>query len=142
VSHDFVSAAAQDGMMRFIRVYVELFRAVFAAFRAPRVQALLVVCLLIALTEALVFTRVEGWSLLDAFYFSVVSMATVGYGDLAPTTPLGKVSCMVFLVVGIGVFVLTVSSIAQAIMRELSLAERKSNAGTRDTVSSDPRPRP
>ena len=39
----------------------------------------------------LVYHWLEGWSYLDALYFCVVSLATVGYGDLTPTTPLGQV---------------------------------------------------
>lgn len=111
--------------MRILAAYAALFRAIFGAFRAPRVQALLLVCVLIALTQALVFMRLEGWRFLDAFYFSVVSMATVGYGDFAPQTSLGKIAALAFLLVGIGVFVLTVSSIAQAILHELALSERQ-----------------
>ena len=38
-----------------------------------------------------VFYRfVEGFSWIDAYYFSVVTLATVGYGDLAPRTTAGK----------------------------------------------------
>jgi voltage-gated potassium channel Kch len=109
--------------MRLLRAYNVLFWAIVGAFRLPRVQALLLVCLLIALCQAVVFARLEGWRLFDAFYFSVVSMATVGYGDLAPQTFLGKLAALAFLLVGIGVFVLTVSSIAQAILHQLSLAD-------------------
>lgn len=126
--------AALAHLMRLLRAYAALFRAVFEAFRIPRVQALLLICLLIALVQALVFRLLEGWRFLDAFYFSVVSMATVGYGDLAPATPLGKVFTLIFLVVGIGVFVLTVSSIAQVILSELLVLERRgelrANRGT------------
>jgi voltage-gated potassium channel len=111
--------------MRLLRAYVLLFRAIAKAFRSPRIQALLLVCLLIALTQALVFTRVEGWRFLDAFYFSVVSMATVGYGDLAPATPLGKLFSLIFLLIGIGVFVLAVSSIAQTILQDLFASEER-----------------
>jgi hypothetical protein len=111
--------------MRVFRAYATLYRAIIAAFGTPRVQALLLVCLLIALCQALVFRLVEGWRFLDAFYFSVVSMATVGYGDFAPETALGKILAMGFLMIGIGVFVLTVSTVAQEILRNLSVLERR-----------------
>lgn len=110
--------------MQFLHVYIRLVKAVFAAFRSTQVQALILICTLIALAEAAVFTHLEDWRFLDAFYFSVVSMATVGYGDFVPTTALGKIASLAFLLVGVGVFVLTVSSIAQTILRELALAER------------------
>ena len=29
----------------------------------------------------------EGWDAADAFYFWCMTVSTVGYGDLAPTTP-------------------------------------------------------
>jgi voltage-gated potassium channel len=109
--------------MRFLRAYATLSHAIIAAFSSARIQALLLVCLLIASCQALVFRVVEGWRLLDGFYFSVVSMATVGYGDLAPATPLGKLLTMLFLMIGVGIFVLTVSSIAQAILQEMTKSE-------------------
>ena len=60
---------------------------------------------------------VEGWSLLDAVYFSVVTIATVGYGDLAPETTLGKLFTIGFIFSGIGLFVAAVTAVAQAILR-------------------------
>jgi voltage-gated potassium channel len=51
---------------------------------------------------ALFYWRVEGWSFFDALYVSLVTLATVGYGDLAPRTVAGKAFTMVYIVVGIG----------------------------------------
>ncbi|HSC89579.1 MAG TPA: potassium channel family protein [Polyangiaceae bacterium] len=39
----------------------------------------------------------EGWKLGESLYFAFVSGLTIGYGDLAPARPLGRV-----LAVGIG----------------------------------------
>jgi hypothetical protein len=44
---------------------------------------------------------VEGWSYLDAMYFCVVSLGTVGYGDLTPTTPIAKLFTIIYLINGI-----------------------------------------
>jgi hypothetical protein len=53
------------------------------------------------LVGVLVYHRLEGWSYLDALYFCVVSLATVGYGDLTPTTPLARVFTIFYLINGI-----------------------------------------
>ncbi len=58
------------------------------------------------------YVLVEGWSILDAAYFSVITMSTVGYGDIAPETPGGKIFTMIFTIGGIGIFVTTISTIA------------------------------
>ena len=45
----------------------------------------------------------ERWSPLDAFYFSVTTLTTVGFGDLAPQTALGKLFTVLYLFVGLGI---------------------------------------
>ena len=45
----------------------------------------------------------EGWSVLDSFYFSVTTLTTVGFGDPAPTTAAGKIFTIVYIFVGLGV---------------------------------------
>ena len=51
----------------------------------------------------LVYHWLEGWSYLDSLYFCVISLATVGYGDLTPTTPLAKLFTMIYIINGIGI---------------------------------------
>jgi hypothetical protein len=48
-----------------------------------------------------VYHWLEGWSYLDALYFSIISLATIGYGDLTPTTPEAKIFTILYVINGI-----------------------------------------
>jgi voltage-gated potassium channel len=71
--------------------------------REKRGPLLLVISLLIAGTAF--YAIVEGWSLVDALYFCAMSLATVGYGDVVPTTDAGKLFTVVYVLCGIGILV-------------------------------------
>ncbi|GIK84152.1 MAG: hypothetical protein BroJett025_07740 [Patescibacteria group bacterium] len=51
----------------------------------------------------------EGWSYFDSFYFTFVTITTVGYGDFHPTTVLSKTFTifLIFMGVGLGLYVIT-----------------------------------
>jgi hypothetical protein len=53
------------------------------------------VVLLIGL-GTVVYHFTEHWSWLDAYYFSVVTLATVGYGDLVPHTAFAKLFTTIY----------------------------------------------
>jgi hypothetical protein len=50
-----------------------------------------------------VYSVLEGWSILDSLYFSVVTLATVGFGDLTPTTDAAKLFTVGYIITGIGI---------------------------------------
>jgi voltage-gated potassium channel len=61
-------------------------------------------------------------TLMDALYWSVITVTTVGYGDIVPTTTEGRVVAMVLVFAGIGVISFATSIIVTAFqekMREL-----------------------
>jgi len=49
------------------------------------------------------YAAIEGWGPIDALYFSVVTLATVGFGDLHPTTDFGKLFTVGYIVFGVGI---------------------------------------
>jgi voltage-gated potassium channel Kch len=42
----------------------------------------------LVIVGTVVFHLLEKWSWIDSLYFTVITLATVGYGDLTPTTPV------------------------------------------------------
>ncbi len=79
--------------------------------------------------STVVFSTVENLSVLDAFYFSVVTIATVGYGDIHPTTSLGKLLCITLIIAGVGTFLEVIAGITQVMIgrREKEVRMEKRN---------------
>jgi voltage-gated potassium channel len=50
-----------------------------------------------------VYSVLEGWSIIDSLYFSVVTLATVGFGDLHPTTDIAKLFTVAYILTGLGI---------------------------------------
>lgn len=94
----------------------DLWRGVGAAFRTPTVLRLLGLAFTLVAGATVFYRFVEGWRWIDAVYFSVMTIATVGYGDLVPQTDLGKIFTMGFVLVGLGLFVAAASAVAQAVI--------------------------
>jgi hypothetical protein len=76
------------------------------------------------------FAAVEHLSLLNAAYFTVVTVATVGYGDIHPSTYLGKLLAIGLIVVGVGTFSGVMVNLAGVIFeqRERGLRIERSSA--------------
>lgn len=78
----------------------------------------LVLSLALIIAVGTVFFRlVEGWSWIDAYFFSVVTLSTVGYGQLVPATVLGKIGTTVFIFLGLGIFALVIQQIGHFTLR-------------------------
>jgi len=87
----------------------DLGRGLRAFWNDPSGRAILAITLTVIAIATVFYRAVEGLRWIDSLYFSVI---TVGYGDISPETYAGKVFTMVYVVVGIGVFVALVSTIS------------------------------
>ena len=89
------------GLVVMLRRFLRALRDAWNSDVAFRTLLALVVSLLVSGTAF--FTLVEGWSVLDSFYFSVTTLTTVGFGDPAPATAAGKIFTILYIFVGLGV---------------------------------------
>ncbi|MEP2715680.1 potassium channel family protein [Pseudophaeobacter sp.] len=72
------------------------------------------VALLVIVSSSTVFFRIiEGWSWLDSYFFTIVTISTVGYGNLVPVTAAGKLATTFLIFGGLGVFALAMHEFAQ-----------------------------
>ena len=75
------------------------------------------------------------WSWIDALYFSVVTFTTVGYGDLVPTSGLGKAFTVVFGLAGISILGLAISAIGSKLMTvESDMIEKAKQTSRRNML--------
>ena len=50
----------------------------------------------------ILFHSLEAWTWIQSFYFSVVTLTTVGFGDLVPTTDLTRLCVAIYILIGVG----------------------------------------
>lgn len=110
--------------MTLLSNITRLFRGLTVALREPEVQGVLTLAFTLVAIAAIFYSLVERWPLLDALYFSVVTIATVGYGDLTPQTVAGKIFTILYIFAGIGLFASAVATLARAILRAESSDQR------------------
>lgn len=75
------------------------------------IYALVIGALLLSAGTAY-YHQAEGWSYVDSFYFSTMTLTTIGYGDLVPTTDTSKIVTSIYSIVGIGIILYLATSIA------------------------------
>ena len=94
-----------------------------------RLQIFLALLFIVVLTGTLGFMRLEELSPVDALYFSVVTVATVGYGDITPKTEAGKFLAMLLIITGVGTFLGVVANFTDMLMnrREKLIRKEKLN---------------
>jgi voltage-gated potassium channel len=112
-------------MTSFFMTLMRLFSAIWRGRDDPEFKALFKLLLLVLISGVAFYTQVEGWSVIDALYFSVITMATIGYGDLSPVTTAGKIFTMLFALVSVGIFVSLAAKIGAILLAKEQQHARK-----------------
>ena len=80
---------------------------------------------IIILISSAVIARVEHHNFIDAIWWSVATVTTVGYGDIVPRTLVGKAVAVVLMFSGIATLGLLTSSLNNIFVRSGRQTERK-----------------
>jgi len=85
-----------------------------------------------ALGGTIFYSAVERWSVVDAFYFSVTTLTTVGLGDLTPKTTIGKLFTLIYIFAGLSIIVGFIETMAKETLRRQAGSGGGSEEGQTD----------
>lgn len=101
----------------YIALY-HLFTGLRSALRDAEFKALFSLAVVMLILGTFFYHNVEGWGWIDSLYFCVVTLATIGYGDLTPQTVAGKLFTIIYILVGVGVLFGFLSALAHHTIQE------------------------
>jgi hypothetical protein len=103
----------------------------------PEFRPLFFLVIVILAVGTTVYSLLEDWSLFDSLYFSVVTLATIGYGDLAPTTKGSKLFTICYIFVGVGTLGVFISAVSRASLRRSLERQQQIRGGKAEPSNTD-----
>ena len=103
-------------MSSLVLAFYRLLKSIRRAYSDPEFRALLSIMIMLLVSGTIFYVLNEGWSIIDALFFCVMIMSTIGYSDLLPSNDISKIFTIVYSLMTIGVFVGVASKLAKALL--------------------------
>jgi len=71
----------------------------------------------------------------DAYYFTVITLTTIGYDDFSPTTPLTKIFTTLYVFIGLGIIAGLIGLVGETMIEDANRTRAKRNTQTQDLES-------
>lgn len=94
-----------------------LLEDMFQPLKSRTVHQLLVLAILIITVGVILFMGLEGWSFVNAFYFTVSLLTTVGFGDLTPTNELSRFIASIYMLLVVPLMLVMMGVVADGVFR-------------------------
>ncbi|MCA9960016.1 MAG: potassium channel protein [Anaerolineales bacterium] len=78
-----------------------------------RLFPLLLLALVLFILGTVGYMQIEGWSLVEAFYMTVIALTTVGFGEVRPLSDAGRIFTAVLILFGVSSVAYGFSSVAE-----------------------------
>ena len=56
---------------------------------------------------------IEGWTIMDSVYMTVITLSTIGYGEVNPVSQPGRIFTLILIVMGVGFFLYVIGNVVQ-----------------------------
>lgn len=90
-----------------------------------RIRGALIALLVLMIVGISGYVYIEDYSALDAFYMTVITLGTVGFSEVKPLDPFGKVFTAILILVGLGIVAYAATSLAQIILEGKIFRQRR-----------------
>ena len=92
---------------------------------AVHVRVWLIAVATAVITFTVLFEAIEGWSFSDALYMTVITLTTVGYGEVRPLDENGRMVAMAAAVTGTALLFGGVGIMAEVVFAEIGSGRRE-----------------
>jgi hypothetical protein len=103
--------------------YFESIKKILAGLTSKEMVTLLGMLVVILGIGTAFYAFEEKWSIIDAFYFSAMTITTAGFGDLHPTTDLSKLFTVFYIFMGLGFVLAFVQTLVKGARHESLLTK-------------------
>lgn len=89
-----------------------------------RLQIFLVLFVMVTVCGTFGFMLLEDISLTNAFYYNIVTMSTVGYGDIHPTNEASRLFAVILIIMGGGTFIGVIANATEILILRREVQNR------------------